>query len=254
MHLLYLDESGHPTDKATQFFVLAGFSIFETQPHWLDSSITPIAERFNPTDPGSIEFHGACMRSGSEGWKQFPPAMRVQALVDILSLLGNTQLKLRVFASVIQKSTMSPAEVLPKAFEHVSSQFDNYLATIWTRHRDAQRGLVIFDKTDYEQKLQAMSYLFKHKGHTNGRLRNFAEVPLFLDSKASRLIQMADLIAYWIYRFYEATDDRGYKLIEPYFYKVNGCNAGLMTSIAAQTAGRLANVTPHLYPFPTPSI
>ena len=59
MHLLYLDESGHPNDPATEFFVLAGFSVFERSMHWLDSAITPIAARFNPACPSDIEFHGA---------------------------------------------------------------------------------------------------------------------------------------------------------------------------------------------------
>ncbi|MGN6318255.1 DUF3800 domain-containing protein [Trinickia sp.] len=33
MHLLYLDESGHPDDPNSEFFVVAGFSVFERQTH-----------------------------------------------------------------------------------------------------------------------------------------------------------------------------------------------------------------------------
>ena len=80
MHLLYLDESGHSHDPASEFFVLAGFSIFERQTHWLEQQIDPIALRFSPRNPRGIEFHGSPMRGGKDEWKGVPPADRVQAV------------------------------------------------------------------------------------------------------------------------------------------------------------------------------
>lgn len=253
MHLLYLDESGHPKDPGTQFFVLAGFAVFERSTHWLESRINPIAERINPHDPSAIEFHGSPMYSAKDDWSGVAPTQRVQALVDVLSILGNPQLKLRVFASVIEKSTMPQEKILERSFEAVAHQFDQYLADMWNLRRDPQRGLVICDKASYEQKLQALSSLFKHQGHALGRLRNFAEVPLFLDSKASRLIQMADLIAYWIFRHFQSKDDRGFKLIEPYIWRRADQLAGLVTSITLATERELGNIPPHKYPFPDPT-
>jgi len=143
---LYLDESGHPLDPGTQFFVLAGFAVFERSTHWLESRINPIAERFSPQDPSSIEFHGSPMYSAKDNWAGVAPADRVQALVDVLSLLSNPQLQLRVFASVIEKSTMPHDQILERSFEAVAHQFDQYLADMWTRRRDPQRGLVVCDK------------------------------------------------------------------------------------------------------------
>lgn len=253
MHLLYLDESGHSHDPSTDFFVLAGFSIFERSTHWLEAAITPIAERFNPLNPEAIEFHGAPMRGGNDYWKGFTPAARVQAVVDILALLSNPQLKLRVFASVIEKSTMPKADVLAKSFENVAMHFDQYLANMYHTRRDAQRGLVIFDKTAYEEKLQALSTVFKHRGHSLGRLRNFAEAPLFLDSKASRLIQMADLIAYWIFRYFQSGDDRGYRLIAPYFHSNKGVQHGLCKQVTQACEARLASLPAATHPFPAPT-
>lgn len=250
MHLLYLDESGHSHDPSTDFFVLAGFSIFERSTHWLESAIHPIAARFNPLHPEAIEFHGAPMRGGKEYWKGFDPQHRVQAVVDILSLLANPQLKLRVFASVIEKSTMARDDVLPRSFENVAMHFDQYLANMYQARNDAQRGLVIFDKTAYEEKLQALSAVFKHRGHSLGKLRNFAEVPLFLDSKASRLIQMADLVAYWIFRYFQSGDDRGYRLIAPHFHRVRGVQHGLCKQVTPECEARLGSLPPAPYPFP----
>lgn len=54
-----------------------------------------------------------------------------------------------------------------------------------------------------------------------------SEVPLFLDSKASRLIQLADLVAYAMFRKYEHGDDDFYSIIQDRFDRVGGIQHGL---------------------------
>jgi hypothetical protein len=255
VYLLYLDESGHSHDPNTEFFVLAGFSIFERQTHWLEGQIDPVAARFNTINPRDIELHGSPMRSGKDGWKGVPPQDRVQAVVDILNLLSNRQLGLRVYACVIEKKLLNPNDILATAFEDVASCFDDYLRSLYYKG-DPQRGIVILDKSNYEEKIQSLSHVFKHIGHAAGQLRNFAEVPLFLDSKASRLIQMADLVAYWIFRHYESGDSRGYDLIRPYLARFGPANAfvsGLKERVTVQTTARIAGLVPHAHPFPAPT-
>ncbi|WP_255349432.1 DUF3800 domain-containing protein [Thioalkalivibrio sp. ALE23] len=51
--------------------------------------------------------------------------------------------------------------------------------------------------------MQSLARDFKHYGHAWGKTYNYAEVPVFLDSRASRLIQLADLVAHAIYRHHE---------------------------------------------------
>ncbi len=253
LHLLYLDESGHSHDPSSDFFVLAGFSIFERQTHWLESQIDPVATRFSSANPRDIEFHGNPMRSGSGTWKGVAPNDRVQAVVDILSLLADKQLQLKVFACVIEKKLFIPDDILARSFEEVASCFDGYLKTLYKK-KNPQRGLVILDKSNYEEKIQTLSHVFKHVGHATGQLRNFAEVPLFLDSKASRLIQMADLIAYWIFRHYQTGDQRGYNLIRPYFARYGvGPVSGLRHYVTPETDARLASLPAPSHPFPAPS-
>jgi hypothetical protein len=113
--------------------------------------------------------------------------------------------------------------------------------------------LVIFDESDKERKIQTLTHTFKHVGHTNGTLKNFAEVPLFIDSKASRLIQMADCIAYWIYRHYESRDSRGMDLIRPYFHTSAGKQSGLSEILSGQAITELESPAVHQHPFPSPT-
>ena len=62
-----------------------------------------------------------------------------------------------------------------------------------------------------------MSHRFSRTGHRWGTLRNLAEVPLFLDSKASRLIQLADIVAYAIHRWYNKKDFEYFSIIKECF-------------------------------------
>ncbi|WP_084152419.1 DUF3800 domain-containing protein [Burkholderia sp. A1] len=252
MHLLYLDESGHPCDPSSDFFVLAGFSIFERQTYWLESQLNRIAQRVHPANPEDIEFHGSVMYGGREAWKGMDPKERAQVVADVLALLSDHQLKLKVFASVIQKSTTDPKAIVRQSFENIAIAFDSYLHSLYQSQRDPQRGLVIFDKSHDEQQLQDLSRLFTRVGHRSGRLRNFAEIPLFLDSKASRLIQMADIIAYWIFRYFHAGDSRGYDLIQPWFCHHDNPPRGLTSQVTPDTHKRLENLEAHRYPLPPP--
>lgn len=212
MNLLYADESGSINDPKQIFFVLAGVSIFERQGFWISEELDKIAERFNPGDPRSVELHGSPMLNGRGFWRQFPLPDRIQAMKDALSVLANSHPSHRVFACVIRKSIVSPKDPVELAFEQLSSRFDYFLRRNHNRG-NTQRGIIIFDKSTYESTIQRLAIDFSDIGHTWGVIKNLAEVPLFLDSKASRLIQLADLIAYAIYRNYEHKDEQLFSII-----------------------------------------
>jgi hypothetical protein len=211
MHLFYLDESGHPTDSKQDYFVLGGFSVFERQSFWFEAELEKIAARFNPAEPRSVELHGSPMLQGRGIWRSVPLEDRLQAIKDAISVLTKSHPGNRIFGVVVKKSLISPQDPVEYCFEQISSRFDQYL---WRLHMrsNTQRGIIILDKSTYENTLQGLATNFRSIGHSWGVLRNLAEVPLFLDSKASRLIQLADLIAFGIFRKYEKNDDRFFNL------------------------------------------
>ena len=216
MHLLYADESGSPKDPNQNYLVLAGVSVFERQSFWISNELDKIAARFDPANPDEVELHGSPMMSGRGRWRRYPKDKRFEAVGDILQVLANSHISNRIFASVIKKSSISPADPVETAFEQLSNRFDLYLMRLH-RNSDTQRGIIIFDKSTYESSLQALATNFRTIGHSWGVLRNLAEVPLFLDSKASRLIQLADIIAYVIFRYYEVSDNRFFPIIKSRF-------------------------------------
>ena len=213
MHLLYADESGSVKDPSQSYFVFAGVSVFERQSYWISSELEKIAARFDPAHPESIELHGSPMYGGRNKWRSFPVKMRHDAIKDALSVLAGSDISNRIFVCAINKAKASPQDPVLMGFEQIASRFDQYLMRLH-KQNNSQRGIIIFDKSTYESTIQNLATDFRTIGHTWGVIRNFAEVTLFLDSKASRLIQLADLVAYAVFRNYEKGDDQFFSLIK----------------------------------------
>lgn len=230
MHLLYLDESGSVADPSQRCFVLAGVAVFERLTHWVEQDLNTIAARFAPDEPHSRELHGSPMRSGREGWKVHPLPERLRAIQDALGVVKARHAKggVTLFGVVVRKAALSgQADPVEYAFEQLSKRFDLFLQRLHQKHADTQRGLMLFDKSSTELRIQTLAREFKYLGHTWGRTRNYAEVPVFLDSKASRLIQLADLVAFALFRLHEHQDSSFYDVIKDCFDAEGGVEHGL---------------------------
>ena len=229
MHLLYVDESGSVPDPAQQYFVLAGVAVFERKTHWVEQKLNDVARRFDSSDPYKIELHGSPMRSGREGWKAHLLTDRLDAIKDSLKVgvAEHYPKGVRLFAAVVKKSALPGGDPVIHAFEQLASRFDLYLKRLHHRYGDSQRGLMLFDESATEQRIQSLAREFKYEGHTWGKTANYAEVPVFLDSKATRLIQLADMVAYAIFRKFEHNDDSFFCEIEKCFDSEGGIKHGL---------------------------
>jgi hypothetical protein len=219
MYLLYVDDSGSPDDKHSQHCVLGGFAVYETKTYWLEKAINDIVAKYVPTYP-DIEVHGSPMRSGKGEWRGIPEEARQSIIMDVLHLIPSDK-GIRLFASVIAKDkTPNPAGITDDLFSQIASRFDMFLGRIYKNSgmKNAQRGIAIFDDSRNELMIQRLSHVFINTGNQWGnRLNNFAEVPLFLNSKMSRLIQLADLIAFSIYRNFEYNDSQYFDIIKDCF-------------------------------------
>lgn len=228
MHLLYADESGTIADPSQRFFVLAGIAVPEKVPHWIEQDLNQIAQRFDANEPHSVELHGSPMRSGNGRWRGHQRANREKAIVDALTIgvRDRSPHHARLFAAVLEKQNFAGQDVAQVAFEQLSSRFDQFLRRLHQKG-DTQRGLILFDKCSTERRIQTLAREFKYAGHSFGVTRNYAEVPVFIDSHASRLIQLADLVAYAIFRNFEYDDRTYFQHIERCFDSDGGVIHGL---------------------------
>lgn len=206
MHLLYLDDSGEERNPGEQYIVLGGIAVFERRAYWVSKQLDSIAEDTvgKDTDPASLEFHASAVWAGNEPLlKGRSRKERGQLIKDVLRVLADEDHGVVAFACAVHKeSRPNPLEV---AFEDVCSRFDLLLKRLY-QSGDPQRGLIIIDRSKSARTLRALANNFRTVGTRWGVLNNLAETPLFIDSRASRLMQLADHVAWSVFRRYEYGD------------------------------------------------
>jgi len=113
------------------------------------------------------------------------------------------------------------------AFEELCTRFDLQLKRFFAAG-DPQRGLIILDESAYETSLQKMARSFRSLGTRWGVVSNLADIPLFVNSRAARAIQLADHIAYAVFRRYEWGDTSYLDIIVSKFDESGGKIHGLV--------------------------
>ena len=226
MHLLYLDDSGSVGNPADRHIVLAGLAVGERDPHWIGRDLDTIAEKVWPDRPLSLEFRGADMFSGKKQWRGVEKVVRIDAYREALKAIS-VRRTVRLFGAAIRRDACGTDDPMEYAFEVVASRFDQMLGRLH-KGGDTHRGLIILDESTYESSLQNLAINFRRAGHRWGKLHNLSEVPLFIDSRASRLIQAADLVAYAVRRAYERNETEYLDLLLDRFDSVGGLMLGLI--------------------------
>ncbi len=225
MHILYLDDSGSLGNAADRHIILAGLSVFERSPYWLSGELDKLAAKLWPDSPNSLEFHGTEIFSGRKQWRGIRRDLRIGAYSQALRVLSAST-DVRLFGAVIHKAALSPKDPLEFAFEQICARFDQFLGRLH-KTGDTQRGIIVLDESSHETTLQGLAIDFRHHGHRWGNLHNIAEVPFFVDSRATRMIQFADLVAYALRRYYENGDSTYFDVISGKFDREGGVIHGL---------------------------
>jgi hypothetical protein len=165
------------------------------------------------------------------GRKEFYPIKRPQRekmIHDALGVIATTTP--RLFAVAVDKQVVSPRDPVELAFEEISNRFNLFLQRLNNGNppEHSQRGLTVMDETAHEGRLQSLARHFRVNGGRWGHFRSLAEVPLFVDSRASRCIQLADLVAWATWRRYEMQDGRFFDQLIPKFDADGGVIHGLV--------------------------
>jgi hypothetical protein len=198
MHILYIDDSGDVENAGERHFVLGGIAIFERGIYHQITAADNCVNGFGLGDPAGIELHGSPMYNGSQGvWRSIRERPKREKMInDALSVFAGAA-SVRLFAVAVDKTAVSPEDPIRLAFEELCNRFNLFLERINNRNaRESHRGLIVMDETRHERPLQALARHFRVVGGRWGHFRNLAEVPLFVDSRASRLVQLADLVAW----------------------------------------------------------
>ena len=136
---------------------------------------------------------------------------RRQAVFDVAETVSNWGFA-RLFAECVDKSHFDPARsprsVSEQAFEQVVSRFERYLQNLRPRGTGpgAQRnhGLLVHDNNEtVARRHTRMMRSFHAAGTPWTSVECIIETPMFVDSKLTRMVQIADLCAYALRRYLE---------------------------------------------------
>ena len=231
MHLLYLDDSGSVKNVSEGYLVLAGISVSESQAPWITQELDVLADRHTSDSPNLLEFHASEICQGRTApWRSIRNrADRQQVALDVLAVLDRSYDTAVAFACAVHKPSFPGEDAMELAFEDLCSRFSMYLSNLPKDSQPRERGLIILDKSSYETSLQRLALDFRTLGTRwkGGVIQNLVETPLFVDSKASRCIQMADHIAYAVFRRYQHGDTLLFDQVAGRFHQQDGIPHGL---------------------------
>lgn len=228
MYLLYLDDSGAAKNPTERYFVLGGLAVFEAQVDWFTRELDQLAEAFDSSNPADVEFHASeVFARRSHPWKDMTRDEARGVIKSVLQVVGRSYDSARVFACAVDKQALAPGvDPVEFAFEDLCSRFDRYLTRLH-RSGDRHRGQIVLDKSTRETSLQRLTKEFRRIGTQWGAIRHLADVPFFVDSSASRLVQAADHVAHAVFRRYNAGDTQYFDLVAPKFDFADGVVHGL---------------------------
>jgi hypothetical protein len=221
MYLLFADESG--THGSSHAFVVGGLAVHEEDAQSLQRALNRCVEqhlRIGQVD--EYELHAAEMRNAKKPnadsralpspWAFVDRSQRLTILSSAYKVLrqfepSSVDRPLLLFGVVLDRRFHSDWSVFERerfAYEVLLNKFDVMLKKTRLRAGREDRGLVIHDRRVVaERDIQDWTREWQKAAGSVGQLRNLADVPLFADSRASRLIQAADLVSYSLYRHYD---------------------------------------------------
>jgi hypothetical protein len=227
VHLLYLDDAGSARNRNERYIVLGGVAVYEAQAHWVTRELDKLASSIDASNSDAVEFHASEIFGGrTSPWNRLSKEQRKQTIRNVLRILPAAYDSCCAFSCAIDKESYPGVDPIALAFEDLCSRFDMYLDRM-AMHGNRQRGLIILDKGAHEKTLQRLARQFRQLGTQWGVQRHIADTPMFIDSRASRIVQLADHVAYATFRRYESGDSSYFDIIAARFFEADGVVHGL---------------------------
>lgn len=235
MYFFYVDESGSLDPRATgerddgstfakdHLYVLAAVSLYEQRWHGFEKTLNrkkwelvDIIRRTNPTMPrldlADCEIKSTWTRIPKErGKRPFLSALTDAELTQLIDLYYQQLAHhyMRVFTVVVDKRCLhdylDAGKMHRKAWELLLEMIQLFLLREHPKHQ----GVLITDDINRERNRSlAMKHAYlQSEGTSSGMwLTQIAEMPLFVRSELSNGVQLADLVAYNVYRCFRSND------------------------------------------------
>jgi hypothetical protein len=167
------------------------------------------------------EARGRFPATAASQWLNVDGSVRLAVLRDVYAAITSYQpvdarFPIRVFGAVVDRSHKrygATNQAEPYAYDHALHRFAEMLVRMSDDTGVTERGLVLHDRRDSvdnrgaERRIQQAAAKALRGGTKLDRL---IQVPVFTDSHASRLVQVADFVSYALWRHYQTPADETY--------------------------------------------
>jgi hypothetical protein len=252
VYLMFVDESG--THGGSHAFVLGGIAIHEDDAQRLQVALDELVSQKLGRIPPNLEeyeLHASELRNAKKSrseakkvpavtsvWANVPRPTRLELLDASYDLLAafqprSTDVPHALFGVVVDRNFRphdSQVERERFAYEVLLNKFD-----VMLKRRAlagyTNRGLVIHDRRVVaERDIQSWTSEWRKAAGNVGQLMNLADVPLFADSRATRLLQVADVVSYALFRRYAPGTPAvpAFMKLWPLFHAEDGAVHGLV--------------------------
>ena len=212
VYVVYLDESGNLGSfrNDQDHFVIGGIAVHEGQIRRLSDRLNSIQSAFFPEISIPLKFHATDINSGRGRFRTISASDRQQLLDAVYAVIADSLYPHAVlFATAIHISAVESAEqALRDTIEDITQRINTFLVRLH-RSGNTQKSLLVIDRSDEtEGKYRSLISDFRTSGTSHGYLGNIVDIPYFSQSGDTRLLQLADFVAYAVFRYYERGDSQ----------------------------------------------
>ncbi len=219
MYVLYLDESGDYSNwSENNNFVLAGVAIHEGQIGTLSRALDQIQDKFFPGIRATIPFHAVDIAKGkTKMYRELGVKKQGELLGELYRTVGTQAFpNLIAFGTCFHISAYKAGtHVLDIVFENIVSRFNTFMVRQYN-YGHPTKGLIIIDQA-HEKKYRELFQSFRESDTEYGAVNNVVDIPYFAGGVNTRMIQVADLVAYSIYQYYEHNNPRYFDQVSDRF-------------------------------------
>ena len=212
MYIVYLDESGDPNgwNSNQDHFVIGGIAVHEGQIRRLSARLDQIQSEFFPEISLPLKFHATDINTGHDRFRDLTDVNRQRMLGAVYRVMANERYPhVVLFATAIHITAVdSPEQALRDTFEDITQRINTFLVRLH-KSGNPQKALLIIDRSQStEGRYRTLISDFRASGTSYGYLGNIVDIPYFSQSSETRLLQLADFVAYAVFRYFERNDSQ----------------------------------------------
>ncbi len=227
MHILFLDESGTPPKPGTEYprrFLVGGLIVAESVWHAIRDGLQGLKIRHKVRGEIKWRYFSPSNNDLKNPMRALDPLGRNAIRADVYRLIASHKSVTTMACVVSTKaayampSVTCQDDVYALAYKGITERFQYFLQDLSKNSGRKEFGLIVCDqrsRKDDSTLIAEHQKLVHSTGQFISKYNNLVETVFLVPSHISIGIQLADMVAGAIWRYFERGDDEWFKFVEP---------------------------------------